>query len=208
MGSVLLPPPRARAPRRPAREPAFHFRICVGVCPGGREGAGARGAARGRATGEVCSRSPLPGPAALRAAANRAGRGGSLAVASHAPWCADTQARLVPPPHGGGRAATQELSHWVGSGGAGKKLFPPSPLLVFQPSSPYPVAPAPEARRQVRADFGDPRREAYRVRALGFGFPSAFLLSVAGVPTTATSTPVSHQRVAGPLDCLILLVRV
>lgn len=114
MGSVLLPPPRARAPRRPAREPAFHLRICVGVCPGGREGAGARGAARGRATGEVCSRSPLPGPAALRAAANRAGRGGSLAVASHAPWCADTQARLVPPPMVGvGQRPKSCLTGWA-----------------------------------------------------------------------------------------------
>lgn len=187
MGSVLLPPPRARAPRRPAREPAFHFRICVGVCPGGREGAGARGAARGRAAGEVCSRSPLPGPAALRAAANGAGRGGRWRSLPTRPG-AQTPRPAWCPPHGGGRAATQELSHWVGSGGAGKKLFPPSPLLVFQPSAPYPVAPAPEARGQVRADFGDPRREAYRVRALELRFPSAFLLSVAGVPTTATST--------------------
>lgn len=85
-GSIILSAPRARAPRRPAREPAFHFRSCVGVCPGGREGAGARGVARGRAAGEGCRGWSLPRPAAP---GGRCQSAGSVAVAPHTPWCAD-----------------------------------------------------------------------------------------------------------------------
>lgn len=110
-GSILLPAPRARAPRRPAREPAFHFRSCVGVCPGGREGAGARGVARGRAAGEGCRGWSLLRPAAP---GSRCQSAGSVAVAPHTPWCADTPAlQGTPPMVGVGQQPKSCLTRWA-----------------------------------------------------------------------------------------------
>lgn len=125
-GSVLLPAPRARAPRRPAREPAFHFRSCVGVCPGGREGAGARGAARGRAAGEGCRDWSLPRPAAPGGRCQSPGPG---AVAPHTPWCADTPAlQGAPPPRWGWGSDPRAVSPG-GQPRCRKETFPSWPAL-------------------------------------------------------------------------------
>lgn len=151
-GSILRPPPRARAPSA-ATQPGStaplslsQLRRCLPGRARGRGGArgdaGARGTRRGRGPGAR----PLPGLAQpgcrhrrlFRRQSQGTGGGRRSSLLSYTPPRADTRSFLGAPPHGGGGAEArrarerrgEEQPLGVGSGVAGKETFPSRPRLV------------------------------------------------------------------------------